>query len=152
MVYLDSTVLIAFLYEERDQPERFGETNRLMEFVRQQKVEAAISFYALPELYAFVKAHQAESDVSSTLRLGFLELFLIPLIIFPFLPRERFNDLKKQFVIVDPDDARHVASALSQNCSAIITFDHHFQQVRELIPVFTPDEYLATLENESEGE
>lgn len=45
----------------------------------------------------------------------------------------------------DSYDIYHVSAALHFGCSAIITFDHHFQQVRNLIPVFTPDEYLATL-------
>ncbi|MBI4673550.1 MAG: PIN domain-containing protein [Chloroflexi bacterium] len=151
MVYLDSSVLIAFLYEERDQSEKFSAAQRFMEAVRQKKVQAAVSFYALPELYDFVKSHQSEIEVSSVFRLGLVELFLVPLDIFPFLSRELFNDSRKKIVIVDADDARHVAVALTRQCSAIITFDHHFQQVRDLIPVFTPDEYLATL-TESDGE
>lgn len=151
MVYLDSSVLIAFLYEERDQPENSSAAKRFMEEVRQQKIQAAVSFYALPELYDFVESHQLESEVGSVFRLGLVELFLVPLNIFPFLSRELFNELRKRIIFVDADDARHVAMALSRQCSAIITFDNHFQQVRELIPVFTPDEYLATLTN-ADGE
>lgn len=151
MVYLDSTVLIAFLYEERDQFEKFSAAKRFMQAVQQRKVQAAISFYALPELYDFVESHQPEAEVSAVLRLGLVELLLVPLDIFPFLPREQFNDLRKNFFIVDADDARHVATALARKCSAIITFDHHFQQVCDLIPIFSPDEYLATL-TDTDGE
>lgn len=32
-----------------------------------------------------------------------------------------------------------------------VLFDHHFQQVRDLIPVFSPDDYLATL-TDTDGE
>lgn len=152
MVYLDTSVLIAFLYEERDQPEKYKAAQHLIEFARQNKFDAAFSFYALPELYDFVQAHQAESEVSAIFRLGLVELLLVPMNILPYLPREQFNELRKQFVIADRDDARHVATALSRHCSAIITFDHHFHQVRDLIPIFTPDEYLATLANESNDE
>lgn len=99
MVYLDSSVLIAFLYEERDQPENSSAAKRFMEAVRQQKVQAAVSFYALPELYDFVESHQLESEVGSVFRLGLVELFLVPLNIFPFLARELFNELRKRIVI-----------------------------------------------------
>jgi len=53
----------------------------------------------------------------------------------------------QQFKVDDPDDARHVAAALSKKCDAIITFDHHFQQVANVIPVYSPDEFLARLES-----
>ena len=51
MIYLDSTILIAYLYEEYDAVERFVQTRRMFQAIRAGETEAAISSYALPELY-----------------------------------------------------------------------------------------------------
>ncbi len=146
-VYLDSSALIAFLYEKQDQPEKFEQTRHLIATIRDNVVSAVISFYALPELHDYVKDHQPETELSLAFRVSLVELFSIPLIVAPFLDREIFNRLRQQFNIADPDDARHVAVALARNCDAIITFDRHFAQVADLIPAYTPAEFLATLTN-----
>ena len=54
MIYLDSSVLIAFLYEESTRPDRFTVVARLVELIRSGRVRAMISFYALPELYGYL--------------------------------------------------------------------------------------------------
>ncbi len=146
-VYLDSSILIEFLYKPRDRPERSQEVNRFMAAISESVIQAAISFYVLPELYVFAKKHQPDSEISQVFRLSMVELFNIPIIIFPYLERDELKRQRQQFTIADSDDARHVAVALSKKCDAIITFDHHFRQVADLISVFTPAEYLATLES-----
>ena len=144
-VYLDSSVLIAYLYEESDQRERFEETRPLIGAVREGLIRAVVSFYALPELYSHVNRYQPENQVNSVFRLGMAERFNLPIIVAPFLDRGDLKSLRQQFTITDPDDARHVAAALFKKCNAIVTFDHDFQQVSNLIPAYTPAEFLATL-------
>ncbi len=146
-IYLDSSVLVAFLYEESDQPERFRQAQQLILAIRDGTIQAIVSFYALPELYGYVARHYPESEINSAFRLSLVELFSVPLIVAPFLDREVLNRLRQQFTIADADDARHIAVALSRKCDSIITFDYHFRQVADLIPVFEPDEFLATLTN-----
>ena len=146
-LYLDSSVLVAFLYEEPDQPERFRQIQQLIMAIRDGTIQAVVSFYALPELYGYVARHYPESEINSAFRLSLVELFSVPLIVAPFLDREVLNRLRQQFTVADPDDARHVAVALSRKCDAIITFDHHFRQVADLIPVYEPDAFFAALKS-----
>lgn len=146
-VYLDSSILIAFLYEEENHPHRFEETQRLFSAMPEGVLSGVVSFYALPELYGYVKQDQPEQAVNTVFRLSLVELFSVPLIVMPFLDRDDFDRLRQQFTIADPEDVRHVAAALFKKCDAIITFDHHFEQVANVIPVYTPDEFLATLES-----
>lgn len=147
IVYLDSSVLIAYLYEKRDEPAKFEEAHRLVKAIRGGAVEAIVSFYALPELYDYVLHHQSEKEISPVLRLSLVELLDLPIIIAPFLDRAELNRQRQQFTISDQDDARHVAVALFRHCDAIVTFDRHFREVANLIPVYTPDEYLAALKS-----
>ncbi|MBM3129387.1 MAG: type II toxin-antitoxin system VapC family toxin [Chloroflexi bacterium] len=145
IAYLDSSVLIAFLYEKQEHPARFEQVRRLVSAIRERILIGLVSFYVLPELYGHVQANQPENEINLVFRLSLVELFGIPLTIVPFLNREDLNRLRQQFVIADSDDVRHVASALFNKCDAIITFDHDFQQVANLIPAHTPAEFLATL-------
>lgn len=150
LVYLDSSVLVAYFFEEDDQPWKFQAAQGLMNALVRGSVRAVVSFYALPELYAFVQENRAD-QVNALFRASMVQLFELPIQVFPFLEREQFNALRKSFSISDPNDVRHVAVALATFCDAIITFDRHFQQARDLIPVFSPDEYLAIL-TDTDGE
>lgn len=145
LVYLDSSVLIAYLYEEQSQPRKYEEARSLFDAIRQGMVEGVVSFYALPELYAHVEQYQDATQVNAYFRSSLVELFSLPLVIAPFLDRSDLKNLRQQFTISDPDDVRHAATAIFKKCDAIITFDHDFQQVLNLIPVYTPAEFLATL-------
>lgn len=151
-VYLDSSVLIAFLYEKQDHPEKFEQAQRIVFAIRQARVNGVVSFYALPELYAYVQDRYPADLVSLVFRLSLLELFNIPITIVPFLKRDVLNRLRTRFRITDPDDARHVAAALAMECDALITFDHDFEQVNNVIRVHTPAEFLDTLAKHSDVE
>lgn len=99
----------------------------------------------------YVAEHFTPARRNETFRLSLVRLFGAPLTVQPFVDRIESEKLRRRFTLADSTDIPHVVAALAFGCSAIITFDNHFQQVRELIPVFTPDEYLATLTN-ADGE
>ena len=147
LVYLDSTVLIALLYGETIEPARFEQCRRLRTAIHDGLTGAVVSFYALPELFDYVERHQPTDEVNAVFRLSLVELLSLPIIIMPFLDRGDLNQLRQQIKIADPDDARHVAAALNRKCDAIIAFDHHFAQVANIIPTYTPAEFLATLKS-----
>ncbi|MCL4490163.1 MAG: type II toxin-antitoxin system VapC family toxin [Chloroflexi bacterium] len=149
--YLDSSFLIAYLYEERDDPERFRRANRLIGPIRGGSVEAVVSFYALPELYSYVNRYQPREEVGGVFRASLIQLFSLPISIVPFLDRSELNHLRQRFTISDPYDARHVAAALFKGCDAIIAFDEHFREVSSVIPAYTPDEYLAMPKSSEAG-
>lgn len=146
IVYLDSSVLIAFLYEKQDHPSQFEQAQRLVSAIRELSVSGVVSFYVLPELYSYVKEHYPPDLVSLVFRLSLVELYELPLIVVPFLNRDELNRLRTRFIIADSDDARHVAAALASQCDALITFDHDFQQATNVIRAHTPAEFLNTLE------
>ncbi len=147
MIYLDSSVLVAFLYQATLRPERHALVARLMESVRTKRVEAMISFYALPELYAYLRTQYLDVPFNTIFRLSMIELFSLPLTIAPHLTRTEIEIWRHRISMSDSTDVPHVASALANYCSALITLDEHFRQVSNLIAVFTPDEYLATIES-----
>ena len=111
------------------------------------RISALISFYALPELYAYVATQYAAVPFNTTLRLSLVELFSVPFVIAPNLQRTEIEKWRHRITLSDATDVPHVASALANQCDGIITFDHHFRQVSNVIAVYTPDEYLAMLES-----
>ena len=145
--YLDTNALIAYLYEESDNREKADQAKQLFDAIVARKLSALITFYALPELYAFVVRNYPEDKRNDTFRESLVELFSAPLIVKPFVDRTELERLRRQFTITDSGDVYHVAAALHYDCSALITFDYHFRQVASLIPVYAPEEFLATLEN-----
>jgi len=50
MVYLDTSVLLAFTLIKRMEPARFQAASRLFELINQGAIKAVTSFYALHEL------------------------------------------------------------------------------------------------------
>lgn len=151
-VYLDTGVLISLLYGETDSPDKAQASARLFEQIRLQRVQALVTFYTLPELYSYAELNHASEQVNEAFRIGLVELLSYPLVLKPFVERSELELLRRRISIRDAYDGYHVAAALAFRCSAIITFDHHFHQVRSLIPVFTPDEYLDALAQESKNE
>jgi predicted nucleic acid-binding protein len=143
MIYLDSSILITYLYEEYDAVERFAQARRMFQAIRAGETEAAISFYALPELYGYVESHFPQEEANTTFRLSLVTLFEIPLTVLPYLKRTERSLWRHRIQLRDSSDEPHAAVALAHGCEAIITYDQHFQDVAELIPAYTPEEFLA---------
>ncbi len=51
------------------------------------------------------------------------------------LHRTRFN-------IDDPSDQPHAICAYLNKCEAIVTYDEHFQKIKDTLPVYTPEEVI----------
>jgi predicted nucleic acid-binding protein len=143
MIYLDSTILIAYLYEEYDAVECFAQARRVFQAIRAREIEAAISFYALPELYGYVESHFLQEQANTAFRLSLVTLFEIPLTVLPYLKRTERSLWRRRIRLRDSSDEPHIAIALAHGCEAIVTYDQHFQDVAELIPAYTPEELLA---------
>jgi len=70
-------------------------------------------------------------------------LFEIPLTVLPYLKRTERSLWRHRIRLRDSSDEPHVGVALAHGCEAIITYDQHFQDVAELIPAYTPEEFLV---------
>ncbi|MBI5649454.1 MAG: PIN domain-containing protein [Chloroflexi bacterium] len=149
MIYLDASVLIPFLYGEQE-PEKNVSARQLFAAIRAQTVRGLVSFYALPELFGYVAAHYPDEEINEVFRSSLVTLFSAPVIVKPYVERAETERLRRKFSISDASDAVHVIAALYFGCSAIITFDHHFRSVNDIIPVYTPAEFFATLESSND--
>ena len=145
-VYLDSSVVLVYLYGELSEAERFPATESLFAAIAGQRIEGVVSFYLLPELYGYVAEKWPADDVSEVVRLGLVQLFSLPLLVRPFLERERLNLWQHRLQLLDTSDVGHAGTALETDCDAIVTYDHHFQKLVERISAWTPEECLALLE------
>jgi predicted nucleic acid-binding protein len=141
--YLDASVLIAYLYGEMHAPERFDPTRQLFTAIEEQRLEAVVTFYALQELHAFIGNRWLPSDVNETFRVALLELVRLPLIVVPYVERRQLNLWRRRFDIKDSSDVFHVVAALVNDCDALVAYDRHFLSVADLIPAYTPEEFLT---------
>ncbi|MBT9162300.1 MAG: hypothetical protein AAGB97_09655 [Dehalococcoidia bacterium] len=57
------------------------------------------------------------------------------------LSREKRLLYQNRFKISDRTDVPHAISAFLENCSYIVTYDTHFQEISHLIKVATPEEF-----------
>lgn len=141
--YLDASVLIAYLYGEIHAPERFVPVRQLFTAIGEKRLEAVVTFYALQELHAFIKNRWLPADVNEAFRTALLELVRLPLIVVPYVERTQLNLWRRRFDIKDSSDIFHVVAALVNDCDALVAYDRHFLGAADLIPAYTPEEFLA---------
>jgi predicted nucleic acid-binding protein len=151
-VYLDTSVIVPFLYGELTEPARFAQMERLFGAIENGQIVGVLSFYAFHELYEYLAANYPADDISDGFRYGLLELLRFPLIIVSHLDRTESNRLRRRFTIADPYDALHVATAMLHNCDTIVTYDDHFQAVADLITVLSPEQILARIAETAEDD
>ena len=95
IAYLDITVLIALLYGQAIEPNRFEQCRRLRAAIQEGLIGSVVSFYTLPELYDYVEQHQPQPEVNAVFRFSLVELFSLPVIVMPFLARADWNKLRQ---------------------------------------------------------
>lgn len=148
----DSSALIPFLYGEHTEATRYEEMRQLFDFIQGGKVEGVISFYVFNELYEYVAITRLPDEVSDLFRISLLELLRFPLVIVPHLNRTDSNRLRRRFAIPDPYDAIHTACALFHDCDAIVTYDSHFDSVKNVIQVLSPQDVVTQLTHSTEDQ
>jgi len=144
-VYLDTNVVSvqlfgAFSEQER---ERYPDVQALFAKIDGGEIDATVSFYVLQELYAICAELADATELETFVREIFLELLQRRIGIFRLLTREERLIHRRRFTIRDSSDEPHVIAALVSGCDAIITYDTHFDDVRDLFPVRTPAEWVA---------
>ena len=142
-LYLDTVILIEYLYNFSEETERTQAIGGIFELARQNKVELFVSFYTLPELWGYVDRSYPAHVINLVLRESLVVLFSEPVTVVPQLNRTDINILRHRFKIRDSYDALHVACALFHSCDAILTYDFHFQSVASIISVQTPQDIVT---------
>lgn len=144
-VYLDTSVINIFLfgpYSKREH-KRLPSVKKLFTLINEKRIHALVSLYTLQEIYSFCKIHFLTADVGFIAKKAFTSLFQNDFEILGLLSREDRLIHKKHLMINDLSDQPHAINAYLAKCNAIITYDTHFQKIKDTIPIYTPEEIIT---------
>jgi predicted nucleic acid-binding protein len=113
----------------------------LFKLINTGKIHAIISFYTIQEVFIFCKKIFS-SEAGSIARLALSELFNNNFVLTGLLTREERLVHRIKFNIDDFSDQPHAISAYLNKCDAIVTYDSHFQKIKDRISIYTPEEIV----------
>ena len=145
-VYLDTTVLVAFLFGELSdvELERQKFAAELFEVINTTEITAFISLYALQELVVFAYANYPSPNAATVLRFAMLMLFQNKVTLLPLLDRIETLKYRRRLAIHDRSDQPHAALALKNECDYILTYDAHFARV-SAVTAMRPEEFVESV-------
>jgi predicted nucleic acid-binding protein len=145
LLYLDTSVLLAWTLTQSAEPNRGAATKAFMARLKAGALSGATSFYALHEVYLFAIENAPDFPTGAAFGKSALEQILSqPLRILPFVSRvERGLHARKFRALRDLSDLPHALVAYVYQCEAIVTYDSHFRAVAHVIPCKRPEDYLA---------
>ena len=144
-LYIDSTILITFVFGAKLEPGRFNDVSILF---RSKRVELVTSLYALIELYNYpiFNFEMEEKDKRLFAKSAILRVLLTEVEIAPMLPRELRSYYGGIFKMDDSSDVPHAISAYVEKCIYIVTYDRHFKIIEDKIGCRTPKNVLNEIE------
>lgn len=146
MIYVDTSVLLAFTLTQTMEPGRHVATVRLFDLIDSGQVKAVTSFYALHELLviAFTNTEPDWEAGSELARQALSTILQTRLLYLPLLRREeKFVKARLFSALQDATDLPHAIAAHVAGCSAIVAYDDHFQATSDILPYQTPEQILA---------
>lgn len=146
-IYLDTSVINIYLFGAYSEIEtkKFAYVAKLFELINAHQIHAIVSLYTLQEIYVFCKRIFSANDAGQIAKLALSALFNNEFELCGLLSREERLLYRKRFNINDLSDQPHVISAYLNKCDAIVTYDNHFQQIKDKISVYSPEEITAKL-------
>ena len=146
-VYLDTSVVSVQVFGgfSENERERYPDVQTLFARIDDGEIDAIVSFYVLQELYAICADLADTQGPEAFAREALLELLQRRIGIFRLLTREERLIHRSRFVLRDPSDEPHVIAAFVSGCEAIVTYDSHFDDVRDIVPVYTPASLIASM-------
>ena len=146
-LYLDTSVVSIELFggfSEREK-ERYPQVVALFDATNSGRTDAIVSLYTMQEVYGLCRQICSENEIEFFVREVFYELLDNRIGIAGLLTREQRLIHRRKFVIHDPSDEPHIITAVLSGCDGIVTYDSHFDAVRNRIQVYTPEEALRVL-------
>lgn len=146
MVYLDTSVLLAFTLTKGMEPARFQAASKLFELINQGAIKAVTSFYALHELLVIAIANtEPDWEAGSELAREALLTILNSRLLYIPIPRREEKILKARLfsALRDATDLPHAIAAHTVGCTALVAYDDHFQAIADILPYRTPDEVIT---------
>lgn len=122
---------------------RAAHVNKLFELINAHQIHAMVSLYTLQEIYVFCKRVFSTNAVGQMAKLALSTLFNNKFEFCGLLSREERLLNRARFNINDLSDQPHAISAYLNKCDAIVTYDDHFQQIKDKINVYLPEEIIA---------
>lgn len=141
-LYVDTSVLIVYLYGEATEPERFAHTAALFDRFATGEITAVFSLYTLQELHGYIRRVSPPEDVDEAFRTSVLELFSYPAIIAPYLDRLTLKRYRRKLNVRDATDVPHIVIALERQCDGIVAYDERFRDVAEVLAYYRPPDLL----------
>jgi len=128
VVYLDSTVLIAYTLTKLLEPERYSQTSLLMARINRGEIAAVTSFYALHEVLIFALRNAPDPVKGRKLgKQALLEILQTKVEILPMITREERILHSRTFAsLKDSSDVAHAISAYLSGCQVVVSYDEHF--------------------------
>lgn len=146
-LYLDTSVVNINLFggfSEREKG-RYPQVVALFDAINSGRTDAIVSLYTMQEVYGFCRQICSEDEIEFFAREVFCELLENKIGIVGLLTREQRLIHRRRFAIHDPSDEPHIIMAVLSGCDGIVTYDSHFDTVRNRIQVYTPEEVLRVL-------
>jgi len=146
MLYLDTSVLLAYTLTKTMDPLRFQVISELFQLVNQGVIKAVTSFYALHELLVIAISNtEPDWQVGSEMAREALLTILSSRLLYVPIPRREDRMLKARLfsALRDATDVPHAIAAHTAGCTTIVAYDEHFRAIEAIIPYKTPDEIVA---------
>lgn len=142
MIYLETTVLIAYTLTRLVEPNRHAHTVSLVDRINSGEIAAATSFYALHEVLVF--ALRNAPDPAKGRKLGkeaLLEILQTNIEVLPMITREeRILNTRTFAELRDPSDVAHAITAYLSGCQTIVSYDEHFRDLPSILVWKKPEE------------
>lgn len=141
-VYLDTSVVNVYLFGKDVEVERYSPTKHLLQLVDSRVVDGVISLYTIQEIYSYCQDNFPANVLRDVTRLSIIKTVQIDLEIAPMLTRMERLIHQRKYQMSDSSDVPHAIIAELRNCDAIITYDSHFDEIKDVFTVMTPEEFL----------
>lgn len=141
-VYIDTSVANVYLFGRDVEVDRYSPTEHLFRLLDSRVVDGVISLYAIQEIYTYCQDNFPVDALRDVARLSIIKILQIDLEIAPMLTRLEKLIHQRKYQMTDSSDVPHAIIAELRNCDAIITYDSHFDEIKNVITVMTPEEFL----------
>lgn len=151
-VYLDTSVINVHLFGRYSEIEmvRAPGVDKLFSLINADSINAIVSLYTIQEIFVFCRKTFAGGEAGHIARISLAALFADRFELVGLLSREERLIHRNRFMMSDLSDQPHAISAFINKCNAIITFDKHFKENADLMPAFTPDEFISSFSSNPE--
>jgi len=148
-VYIDTSVTNVYLFGRDAEAERYSPTEHLFRLLDSRVVDGVISLYTIQEIYSYCQDNFPVDALRDVIRLSIIKILQVDLEIAPMLTRLEKLVYQRKYQMTDSSDVPHAIIAELRNCNAIITYDSHFDDIKDVIAVMTPEEFLRHFPTET---